>query len=165
MIANLPIKLKQKLKPRGHFSWEYHLRDTKLRRLDFVATLKQIDSTSDDWVSNGKITSLHDLLGTQLIVQLVAPGQPVDFSGDTINEYRQAIDLTELIIRLPNGIVMRFDDDNFKRFTGKDTLAFYLFTFPKTMTELIKATEYKRFKKLHDDYGDLEKKGSEKQTL
>ena len=153
LVSNLPIPIS--VDKVGRFTWEYYLREKKLRRLDFTVDVRSIEATSHDWTSNGTITSLHDLLGAQLIVQLHAPGLPnsAEFSRNTIQEYRQAIDLAELIIRLQNGIVMRFDADNLQRSTVKDSLAICSFTFPKTMRDVLKATEFQRFKKLEDEYG------------
>jgi hypothetical protein len=146
--SNFPIAISV-----GRFSWDYDLRGAKLRRLDLMVDDRKIDSTSDEWKSNGKIASLHDLLGAQLIVQLDSPGYPVnaEFTRNTIQEYRQSIQLADLIIRLQNGIVMRFDADNLKRYSGKNGFAVYSFIFPKTMGELIKATQYDQFKKLRNE--------------
>jgi hypothetical protein len=132
----------------GGFSWYFDRRDGKLRRFDFEVADKEIDSTSNLWRSNSKITSLQDLVGAQLVVQLHASGTLVDA---VIDENRWSIELTELITRLRNGIVMGFDADNLKRFRGGDGFPAYSFIFPQTMEELIKATRYDQFKNLGDE--------------
>lgn len=149
-FSHFPIPLSGE---KGGFSWEYDLRNAKLRRLDLVVDNRKINTSSNQWLTNGNITSLHDLLGAQLIVQLDAPGYPAtsEFTPATIREYRQSVQLADLIVRLPNGIVMRFDADNLQRYSGKNGFPFYSFIFPKTKTELIKATQYDRFKKLGEE--------------
>lgn len=149
-LSHFPIPLSL---GEDRFSWEYDLRNAKLRRLDLVVHKREIDTRSDQWLGNGNITSLQDLLGAQLIVQLDAPGYPVnsEFTKATIREYRQSVQLANLIVRLSNGIVMRFDADNLQRYTAKNGFPFYSFVFPKTETELIKATQYDRFKKLDEE--------------
>jgi hypothetical protein len=137
-------------------NWDYDLRDGKLRRLDLEIRDQRIDSTSNQWRSNSKISSLQDLLGSQLIVQLVASGYPVNaklmdakLTHEQLFDYRRSVHLAELLIRLPNGVVMSFDADNFVQFSGADGFPAYSFTFPGTMEKLVKATRYDQFKKLN----------------
>jgi hypothetical protein len=140
------------LKPGNNVTWEYDVRDGKLRRLEFEVSNVKIDTSSDSWRSNSKIVSLQDLLGAQLIIILDAPGMPVnpkDVSEQQIVQYRQLVQLSNLLLRLPSGIVLNFDSDNLVAWKGRDGLALYSYNFPSKLDALIESTRYDMFKKLN----------------
>ncbi len=60
----------------------------------------------------------------------------------------RAIQLGELLIQMPNGIVLNFDTDNLIPFRDKEGFQSYSIIFPSTMSDLIRATHYDRFKSL-----------------
>lgn len=134
----------------GKYFWDYGLLNGKLQWLDLEIRPIEIDSTSNQWRGNSRITSLYDLLGSQLIIQLGASGIPTDtqLTKDDIQRHRKSIALADLIIRLRNGIVMRFDQENLILIAENDQFRAYLFLFPNTMQELIEATFYDQFKKV-----------------
>lgn len=130
----------------SQFWWEFDQRNGRLHRLDFALDGIAVASTSNLWKSNGRVSSLHDLLGAQLIVQLRIPSVP---ATTTVAEYRKWVHLSELLLRLPNGVVLRFDSDNLDEFEGTDGFKAYAFAFPESIEELLRGTSYDQFKQLH----------------
>jgi hypothetical protein len=75
-------------------NWEFDIRDGKLRRLDLELPEATIQGTAYAWVGNGKISSLQDLLGAELVIQLVSPSivdRPPEFARAKVEDYRKSV--------------------------------------------------------------------------
>jgi hypothetical protein len=123
-------------KPLSGMDWDFDRRNGVLHRLDLSFIDTVADPTSRDWRGNGTVTSLQDLLGGQLIVLLYAPMLP---SSADVEEGRKAIFIANLIPRMTNGVVLRFDSDNLTAFRDETGEQAYSFMFPATLEELLRA--------------------------
>jgi len=149
--------------------WDIMEEEGKLHQLDVRIDAQAVDASSDRWKSNGKITSLQDLMGAQLIISFhVSVISPVTFgkfdrlgatamrsltSKQGTANYDRAITLGKLMIRLPDGIVLRFNSHNLQSFRDKDGFLYYSFRFPDTMDALIQSTRNDPASDI-DDYRD-----------
>jgi hypothetical protein len=116
----------------------YDLRGGELRRLDFQARHDDFQSIFHGWWSNSKIISLHDLLGAQLIIQIVDKTIVLD----EIKELRESVWLRRLVLKLPNGIYMRLDKNNVVRRRSRYSFEFYSVRFPDNLDDLLAMTSY-----------------------
>jgi hypothetical protein len=139
------------IKDGSPYGWRYYSHDTQLLLLEFELWDKPIETTSTDWESNGKITSLQDLLGSQLVVYLAESSLPTASEGwseEKIDEYRQTVKLVELVLRLRSGVVLAFDSNNLIQSKTQDGLSVYSFNFPHSINELVKVAHYDSGKRL-----------------
>lgn len=147
-ITNPAKNVQYDVKSDSYVSLEQITELGEVLRLYLEARGIKIISTSLDWRSNSKIISLYDLLGCQLLIQLDASGYRPESDFELIEKKRKEVILTELVLKIPNGIVMSFDKDNLKEITVADAYKLYEFNFPEEMDELITSTEYNEFKQI-----------------
>ena len=117
----------------------------------------KVDSTSDAWHSNSVISSVFDLLGAQMIIQLTSSGgyewnpelSPEERRArrEETDALRRSASLSGLVLRIPNGIALGFDNDNLKEYVGEIGMKYYSFNFPNNIEKLIEQTRYNRFKR------------------
>lgn len=140
-----------------NYSMEWRMEAEKIIFFDMEIKDMEIDSTSDAWRSNSLISSVYDLLNAQMIVQLTSSGG-VGWSFETPLELRHAqkeeteslrrsISLSGLVLRIPNGIALAFDNDNLEEYVGEKGMKYYAFKFPNNIEKLIEQTRYNRFKR------------------
>lgn len=130
------------------FTLDYDFRDGQLNRLNFPARSSVGATGSRFWRGNGKIISIADLPDTQLIIQLNSSGYRPDTDFQEIDKLRQLVGLRELVLRLPNGLVLAFDADNLKGFENDYDHLTYEYQFPSEMADILANTYYDQFKLL-----------------
>lgn len=103
-----------------------------------------ISGISREWVGNGQIVSVLDLLNSTMIIQL--HNSSVDnregFTRSEVGDLRRKTDLAEFVIKLPSGATLAFDEDNLTKHLNSRGEPYYVFKFPATMGELLKTTKY-----------------------
>lgn len=135
-----------------NYGMEFRKEDGKIIFFDMSVREVEIDSTSNSWVSNSRISSVFDLLGSQLIIQLTSSGGYL-FALDAsipnqmkeIDSLRAAVSLSNLVLRIPNGITLAFDKDNLQEYTNEKGMKYYSITFPNDMERLIELLRYDSF--------------------
>jgi len=134
------------------YDMDYYMDSGKVRYLDFRVFQFKIDPTSEDWRSNSKISSIFDILDAQMIVQLTSSGYPIhpELSKKEIENLRKSVKISELVLRIPNGIVLSFDNDNLSEHVGEEGYRYYSFNFPDNMEDMLRATKYNMFKQSPD---------------
>lgn len=144
--------------PKGeHYSMEYRMENGNVLFFDMKVENMEVDSTSDAWYSNSVISSVFDLLGAQMIIQLTSSGgyewnpelSPEERRArkEETDVLRRSASLSGLVLRIPNGIALGFDNDNLKEYVGELGMKYYSFNFPNNIEKLIEQTRYNRFKR------------------
>ncbi|MHC8401465.1 hypothetical protein ACYZTX_18880 [Pseudomonas sp. MDT1-17] len=111
----------------------------------------KVSGTSRQWKGNGQIVSVLDLLNSTMIVQLYnwASDARKGFTASEVGDLRRKTELIELQIKLPNGALLVFDEDNLTRHINKRGEPYYSFIFPSTLDELLKMTKHDPMKLIH----------------
>jgi hypothetical protein len=131
----------------------YEIANREVKRLELKAGDQTFDSTSYGWHSNTVISSVSDLLGSQLIIQMediayLLPGSLLH--SEEAAALRRTVKLNDLVVKVSSGITMAFDAKNLKEYVGRSGYRYYVFDFPTSMEELSSATRYDRFKRLEE---------------
>lgn len=69
------------------------------------------------------------------------PLRPV-ISPTELWEYRKAVHVAGLLLRLPSGISMRMDEHNLREFAGQLGFPAYSYVFPRHLDRLLGDTDY-----------------------
>ena len=149
---NKSLESSKRITTNIRYEMDYYMDSGKVRYLDFSVSQFKIDPTSESWRSNSKISSIFDILDAQMIVQLESSGLPIhpELSKKEIENLRKAVKISELVLRIPNGIVLSFDNDNLNEHVGEKGYRYYSFNFPDNLEEMLRATEYNMFKNSPD---------------
>ncbi|NWF17583.1 hypothetical protein HX785_28185 [Pseudomonas reactans] len=102
-----------------------------------------VSGVSDEWRGNGQIVSILDLLNTTMVVQLYnySSDWRKGFTAAEVGRFRRQTNLIELSIKLPNGALLEFDEDNLVKYFNSRGEPFYVFEFPGTVEDLLKFTK------------------------
>lgn len=121
-------------------------------RLYYKTFNVKVNSTSLDWRSNSRLTSLYDLCGSRLFIHLkssggITIGSGIDF--ELAERHRREVLLKELVLKIPNGIVLSFDKDNLTETISRYGYKLYTFDFPSTIEEISESAYYDAFKEFN----------------
>ena len=121
---------------------DFDVREGQLRRLDFRMIYDNADLLFRNWYSNSRTISLHDLMGSQLIIQMHVP---FIVTSAERHELLRSVILRQLVLKLPQGIFLSFNTDNLTRHQSEDEYDFYSLIFPDTLDDLLELTSYDEF--------------------
>ncbi|NWL17779.1 hypothetical protein [Pseudomonas umsongensis] len=111
----------------------------------------KVSGTSSEWNGNGRIVSVMDLLNSTMILQLYNRSADAreGFTPSEVGELRRKTDLIELKIKLPNGALLVFDEDNLSKHVNKRGEPYYSFKFPDTLDDLLRMTKHDSMKLIY----------------
>lgn len=116
----------------------FEVRSGSLLTMYYPVRNVEVNSTSLDWNSNGRIISANDLLGSQLIIEVFGDG----FSNVSLFEVVNEIRLSGILIKIPSGIKIFLDKGNLKKIGRVNNKTYYSYLFPSSIETLINETEY-----------------------